>query len=151
MLGKSSSNVVGNVRVISPLSIAGDSINLNTVPISKGGTGSTSASNARSALKTDYLFFQMNAGDGATVSSNRVYIINSGGGLTTTIDFSNGVLGDQYMIKNLAAGTVISTASNVIPLNGGSAGTAILSAGNTTPQWCTMVCDGTNWHIMQAN
>jgi hypothetical protein len=55
------------------------------------------------------------------------------------------------MIKNLASGTVVSDASNVIPFNGGSAGTAILGAGNVTPQWCTLVADGTNWHIMQAN
>ena len=55
------------------------------------------------------------------------------------------------MIKNLATGTVISTASNVIPFSGGSAGTAILSAGNVIPQWVTLIADGTNWHIMQKN
>lgn len=55
------------------------------------------------------------------------------------------------MVKNLSSGTVVSGASNVVPLNGDSAGTSILSAGNTTPQWATLVCDGTNWHIMQKN
>ena len=151
LLGKDGSNVVGNVRVITPLTLAGDSINLNTVPISKGGTGSTSESGARSNLGVGYVFYASTAGDAIQLSSNKVFIVNSGGASTTTITLGTATAGRLYMIKNLASGTVISNSSNVIPLNGGSAGTAILSAGNLTTQWCTLICDGTNWHIMQSN
>jgi hypothetical protein len=151
LLGKDGSNVVGNVRLTSPLSLAGDSLNLGTVPISKGGTGATSASVARSTLDVGYVFVESTAGSSIILSSNRVSIVNTGGASTTSIDLTTATNGRQYMIKNLATGTVISTASNVIPFSGGSAGTAILSAGNVTPQWVTLVADGTNWHIMQKN
>ena len=151
LLGKDGSNVVGNVRLISPLSLAGDSLNLSTVPISKGGTGAESASVARTTLAVGYVFVESTAGSSITLSSNRVSIVNAGGSSTTSIDLTTATNGRQYMIKNLASGTVISSASNVIPYTGGSAGTAILSAGNVTPQWVTLVADGTNWHIMQKN
>jgi hypothetical protein len=151
LLGKDGSNIVGNVRLTSPLSLAGDSLNLGTVPISKGGTGATSESVARSKLDVGYVFVESTDGSSINLSSNRVSIVNTGGASTTSIDLTTATNGRQYMIKNLATGTVISTASNVIPFSGGSAGTAILSAGNVTPQWVTLVADGTNWHIMQKN
>jgi len=122
-----------------------------TLPIANGGTGATSESNARTNLKVDYVFIATNAGAGVAVTTNRVFIVNSGGFSTTTLDLTTLASGNTYMIKNLASGTVVSSANNVIPLNGGSASTPILSAGNVTPQWCTLVCDGTNWHIMQRN
>jgi hypothetical protein len=122
-----------------------------TLPITNGGTGATSESNARTNLKVDYVFIATNAGAGVAVTTNRVFIVNSGGSLTTTLDLTTLTSGNTYMIKNLASGTIVSSANNVIPLNGGSASTPILSAGNVTPQWCTLVCDGTNWHIMQKN
>ena len=122
-----------------------------TLPIANGGTGATSASVSRSTLDVGYVFVESTAGSSITLSSNRVSIVNTGGASATSIDLTTATNGRQYMIKNLATGTVISTASNVIPYTGGSAGTAILSAGNVTPQWVTLVADGTNWHIMQKN
>jgi hypothetical protein len=122
-----------------------------TLPIANGGTGAESATAARSTLGVGYIFVASTAGSSIVLSSNRVSIVNTGGGSTTSIDLTTPTLGRMYMIKNLASGTVISDASNVIPFNGGSAGTAILGAGNITPQWCTLVADGTNWHIMQRN
>jgi len=122
-----------------------------TLPIANGGTGAESATAARSTLGVGYIFVASTAGSSIVLSSNRVSIVNTGGGSTTSIDLTTPTLGRMYMIKNLASGTVISDASNVIPFNGGSAGTAILGAGNVTPQWCTLVADGTNWHIMQRN
>jgi hypothetical protein len=50
---------------------------------------------------------------------------------------------------NASAGTVISNASNVVPLNGGAAGTAILAA--TQGKFAMLQSDGTNWIIMMAN
>jgi hypothetical protein len=122
-----------------------------TLPIANGGTGAENASVARSTLDVGYVFVESTAGSSIVLSSNRVSIVNTGGASTTSIDLTTATNGRQYMIKNLATGTVISTASNVIPFSGGSAGTAILGAGNVTPQWCTLVADGTNWHIMQRN
>ncbi|WP_176479108.1 hypothetical protein [Mesorhizobium sp. WSM3860] len=52
------------------------------------------------------------------------------------------------MIKTIQAQTVVSASSNVVPLAGGAAGTAILAA--TARKWATLVSDGTNWVIMQA-
>ena len=151
LLGKSTGNVVGNVRLISPLSLAGDSLNLGTVPISKGGTGATSASVSRSTLDVGYVFVESTAGSSVTLTSNRVSLVNTGGFSTTQLDLTPATNGRMYMIKNLASGIVTSLHSNVIPFAGGSPGTAILSAGNVTPQWVTLVADGTNWHIMQKN
>ena len=151
LLGKDGSNVVGNVRLTSPLSLAGDSLNLGTVPISKGGTGATSASVARTSLGVDYVFAEVTAGSAVSLTSNRVSIVNTGGLSTTTLDLTPATNGRMYMIKNLAFGTVVSASSNVIPYTGGSPGTAILSAGNSTPQWVTLVADGTNWHMIQKN
>lgn len=52
-------------------------------------------------------------------------------------------------VKNTAAFAVNSASSNVVPLAGGSAGTAILAAG--PGKWATLQSDGANWVIMAAN
>jgi hypothetical protein len=122
-----------------------------TLPIANGGTGAESASVARTTLGVGYQFAEVTAGTVVLLTSNRVSLVNTGGSSTTQLDLTPATNGRMYMIKNLASGTVISDASNVIPFNGGSAGTAILGAGNVTPQWCTLIADGTNWHIMQRN
>lgn len=123
----------------------------NPLPITSGGTGAESASVARTTLGVGYIFSEVTAGTVVLLTSNRVSLVNTGGSSTTQLDLTPATNGRMYMIKNLASGTVVSDASNVIPFNGGSAGTAILSAGNSTPQWCILVADGTNWHIMQRN
>ena len=122
-----------------------------TLPITNGGTGAESPSVARTTLGVGYIFIEVTAGAAVLLTSNRVSLVNTGGSSTTQLDLTTATNGRMYMIKNLASGTVVSYDSNVIPFNGGSAGTAILGAGNVTPQWCTLVADGTNWHIMQRN
>jgi hypothetical protein len=122
-----------------------------TLPITNGGTGAESASVARTTLGVGYTFYSTTTGATILFSSNRVSLVITGTGSTTTIDLTTATNGRQYMIKNLSNATVISSSSNVIPLAGGSSGTAILSAGNVTPQWVTLVADGTNWHVMQSN
>jgi len=57
--------------------------------------------------------------------------------------------GRELLIKNTTAATVTSASSNVVPLLGGAASTAILAA--TSGKWALLVSDGTNWIIMASN
>lgn len=76
-------------------------------------------------------------------------IFNSASTITLTLGSAASASGMLLMLKTINTGTVISNASNVVPLAGGAAGTAILGA--TAGKWCTLHSDGTNWIIMQAN
>lgn len=70
---------------------------------------------------------------------------------TTTVTFpaASSYTGREVTIKTNQAQTVVSASSNVVPLVGGAAGTAILAA--TAGKYATLVSDGTNWLIMAAN
>jgi hypothetical protein len=76
-------------------------------------------------------------------------ICNGTGTITVTLPTASAWIGREIMIKTIAAFTVISASSNVVPLAGGAAGTAILAA--TAGRFATLVSDGTNWIIMEAN
>lgn len=75
-------------------------------------------------------------------------ICNGAGTITVTFPAASAWTGREVMIKTIAAQTVVSASSNVVPLAGGAAGTAILAA--SAGAWATLVSDGTNWVIMQA-
>jgi hypothetical protein len=75
-------------------------------------------------------------------------ICNGTGTITVTLPAASSWTGREFTIKTRAAFTVISSASNVVPIDTGTAGTAILPA--TAGAWATLVSDGTNWIIMQA-
>jgi hypothetical protein len=76
-------------------------------------------------------------------------IVNNASAITTvTLPAASTNTGRELMLKNLSAVyTVISASSNVVPIDGTAAGTAILPA--TAGAWATLVSDGTNWIIMQ--
>ena len=76
-------------------------------------------------------------------------ICNGTASITVTLPTASAWIGREIMLKTIAAFTVVSTSSNVVPLAGGAAGTAILAA--TAGKYATLVSDGTNWIIMQAN
>lgn len=85
---------------------------------------------------------------------NFIICNNSAGATTVTFPTpASAWTGREVKIKNVqAAQTVISNATNVIQLSGtnSTAGTnSILAAG--VGKWATLVCDGTNWIIVQAN
>jgi hypothetical protein len=83
-------------------------------------------------------------------TENWLIVNNASANTTVTLPTASTNTGRELMLKNLSASfTVISNASNVVPLIGGAAGTAILPA--TAGAWCTLVSDGTNWIIMQSN
>lgn len=85
-----------------------------------------------------------------TVQDSVSWIIadKASGNLTLTLPAATSWRGREIMVKNLrSSGTVISASSNVVPVDGTSAGTAILPA--IAGSWVTLVSNGGNWVIMQ--
>jgi hypothetical protein len=84
-----------------------------------------------------------------TVAAGEKWLINnkSGSSCTVTLPTASSNTGRELHFQNYQAQTLVSASSNVVPLVGGSAGTAILEAvaGDT----CTLVSDGTNWLMTQ--
>lgn len=85
-----------------------------------------------------------------TVAATENWLINnkSGSTCTVTLPSASTFPGREIMITNNQAQTVVSASSNVVPVAGGAAGTAILAA--TAGVWATLVSNGTNWIIMQS-
>ena len=83
-----------------------------------------------------------------TVAANVSYIINNKSGSTQTVTLPSASTNSGRVLnfQNYQAQTVISNASNVVPLGGGAAGTAILPA--IVGSWASLVSDGTNWIMM---
>lgn len=85
-----------------------------------------------------------------TVSDTEHWIICNGtAAINVTLPDAATNTGRELMIKTIAAFAVNSKYTNVVPLTGTAAGTSILT--NTAGKWATLVSDGTNWIVMQAN
>lgn len=84
-----------------------------------------------------------------TVAVGETWLINnkSGSTCTVTLPTASSNTGRTLHFQNYQAQTLVSASSNVVPLAGGSATTAILAAvaGDTA----TLVSDGTNWIMTQ--
>ena len=81
------------------------------------------------------------------ITDNWIICANVGGTTTLTLPNASTYPGKEIMIKAITNSNVESNSSNVIPLSGIVAGTAIFtSAGN----WATLVSNGANWVIMQG-
>lgn len=80
-----------------------------------------------------------------TVAAGETWLINnkSGSSCTVTLPTAFTNTGRVLHFQNYQAQTLVSAASNVVPLAGGSAGTAILEA--VAGANATLVSDGTNW------
>ena len=65
-----------------------------------------------------------------------------------TLPAASSYVGREVMFKNIQAQTLVSATSNVVPLIGGSAGTAILEA--SVGAWAVLVSNGTTWTISEA-
>lgn len=76
-------------------------------------------------------------------------IANRAGTVTLTLPLASLYPGRVINVKTIQAQTVVSAASDVVPLIGGSAGTAILAG--TAGKWARLVSDATNWIIMAGN
>lgn len=84
-----------------------------------------------------------------TVAAGETWLINnkSGSTCTVTLPTASTNTGRVLTFQNYQAQLLVSASSNVVPLGGGAAGTAILDA--VVGNWATMVSDGTNWVVMQ--
>lgn len=82
-------------------------------------------------------------------SKDSMVIFNGAGSLTVTLPAAASYPGRIIRIKTIAAQTVVSASSNVVPLAGGAAGTAILAA--TAGKWADLQSDGANWIITASN
>lgn len=76
-------------------------------------------------------------------------IINASGSYTLTLLSAATYTGRWLRIKSIAAQTIVSASSNVVPIDTATAGTAILSA--TAGKWAILQSNGTNWVIMASN
>jgi hypothetical protein len=82
------------------------------------------------------------------LSTDNWIIANKSGTVTVTLPAAASWTGRIITIKTILA-SVVSATSNVVPIGSATAGTAILAA--TAGKFATLVSDGTNWVIMQAN
>lgn len=89
---------------------------------------------------------------GATANvgdTDNFIIANRAGAVTLTFPAAASWTGRVITVKTVQAQTVVSASTNIVPVGSTSAGTAILAA--TAGKFATLVSDGTNWVIMQAN
>jgi hypothetical protein len=84
-----------------------------------------------------------------SVAAGEVWLINnkSGSSCTVTLPTASSNTGRVLYFLNYQAQTLVSASSNVVPLAGGSATTAILEA--VAGANATLVSDGTNWIMTQ--
>lgn len=84
-----------------------------------------------------------------SVASGEKWIINNkaGSSCVVTLPTASDNVGRELHFQNYQAQTIVSASSNVIPLAGGAAGTAILGA--VAGANATLVSDGTNWVLTQ--
>lgn len=76
-------------------------------------------------------------------------ICNGGATITVTLPSASSSTGQWRRIQTIAAFTVVSASSNVVPLTGGAAGTAILAG--TAGKWAILQSNGTNWVVTAGN
>ena len=81
--------------------------------------------------------------------SDQAIICNRAGTVTLTLPTASSFTGRTLSVTTITANTVVSASSNVVPLAGGAAGTAILAA--TAGKWADLISDGTNWLIVRSN
>jgi hypothetical protein len=83
--------------------------------------------------------------------SDGYLVANFAGTVTYTLPSPSAGLGAgrRLMIRTVQNQSVVSASANVVPITGGAAGTAILSA--TAGKWAELVSDGANWQVVASN
>lgn len=87
-------------------------------------------------------------GNFSVADTENFIVCNGAGSITVTLPAAASYTGRVIVIKTIAAQTVISNASNVLPIGSSTAGTAILAA--SAGAWAMLVSNGTNWVIMAS-
>ncbi len=87
--------------------------------------------------------------DGSVGATDSTIIANKAGTLTLTLPSAASFPGRELRVRTIQAQTVVSASANVVPMIGGSAGTAILAA--TAGKWADLQSDGANWQITGGN
>jgi hypothetical protein len=108
------------------------------LPVANGGTGLA----VRPTVVTKTADFVLADSEGWVINNK------SGSTCTVTLPAASAWPGRVVTFKNLQLQTLVSASSNVVPLIGGAAGTAILPG--LVGAWATVVSDGTNWVIMAS-
>lgn len=88
------------------------------------------------------------SGDFTVADDDNWIVVDNAATTTVTLPTASSWPAREIMIKTIQA-AVDSGTSDVIPLIGGSAGTAILT--NTAGKWAILVSTGSAWQIMAAN
>lgn len=146
-----------NTTITNPYAL---NINAGNVRIGEFTTAGVVANSASGVLSTTTapVLTQIIAGAGEvtapitattyTLASNDTFMTFNGTA-TCTVTLGTATAGRMLLMKTIAAFTVVSASSNVIPRNSGTAGTAILPA--TAGAWALLVGDGTNWVVMAGS
>lgn len=130
-------NFSGNTTVGGTLQVTGAT---TVAAVSASGAVSINGTLQRNSPATKTSNFSVSS------TENWLIVNNSSGATTVTLPTASSWTGREIMIKTIQAQAVNSASSNVVPLIGGSAGTAILTG--TAGKWATLVSDGSNWIIM---
>ena len=135
-----SGNLVGTIDISTQTS---GNLDLATrvtgvLPVANGGTGLA----VRPTVVTKVADFALADTEGWVINNK------SGSTCTVTLPAASAWSGRAVTFKNLQLQTLVSASSNVVPLAGGAAGTAILPL--IVGSWATLVSDGTNWVIMAS-
>lgn len=93
--------------------------------------------------------FATNSGATCTVGSTDHTIVQTTTASTYTLPAASSFPGRILKLLTQFAGAVVSASSNVVPIAGGAAGTAILAA--TAGKYAVLQSTGTNWQITEAN
>lgn len=83
-----------------------------------------------------------------TLLSTDRFVINDKPASAMIITLGTATAGREVVIKTVQAQAVNSASSNVVPIVGGAAGTAICAGVAGT--WARLVGDGTSWVVMSA-
>ena len=81
-------------------------------------------------------------------TEQEIIVNKAGSSCTVTLPAASAWTGRIVWFRTIQSQTLVSASSNVIPLAGGAAGTAILAG--TAGKWAKLVSDGANWQIMAA-
>ena len=127
-----------------------------TGAVSAASVTATGAVTGASATVTGALTgtqFKLNAPVTKTASfslgdAENFVVCNGAGSITVTFPTASANTGRVVWLKTIAAQTVVSASSNVLPIGSATPGTAILAA--SAGANATLVCDGTNWVIMTS-